>query len=247
MFAAKYSKAQHSTAGIKDVTIDLPNHCVNTSPIASSEFHERQRSLAETLHHLNASAYIAEPGASAQFYGNVSLSQWWLSERPLLLIVTPEVIRVNGHEEVQAKVSVLTPQFEATRARMLPIPFSAEVEYAEWPEHINPYEVAAESLKNKEGKVFVDGSIRNFIVDGLRAALPQAVVSTAPTEVKLLRERKSNAELELMKCANEVSLEPFYYSMFRTKAYAWCRPHCCPFGQYARRCISACVNQRLGT
>jgi Xaa-Pro aminopeptidase len=47
--------------------------------------------------------------------------------------------------------------------------------------------------------------MRNFIVDGLQAAHPQAAVSSAPYEIKRLRERKSPAEIELMKCVNEVS------------------------------------------
>lgn len=51
------------------------------------------------------------------FYGNISKSDWGLSERPLLLIITPQKIG----EEIQAKVSILTPVFEAPRAKMLPV------------------------------------------------------------------------------------------------------------------------------
>lgn len=59
-------------------------------------------------------------------------------------------------------------------------------------------------LSDAPGSVFVDGYIRNFIVDGLKDAHPQAIVSSAPYEIKRLRERKSPAELELLKCVNEV-------------------------------------------
>jgi Xaa-Pro aminopeptidase len=147
---------------------------------------------------LNASAYIAEPGASAQFYGNISLSHWFLSERPLLLIISP---KVDG-EDIQPMVSVLTPQFEATRAKMLPIPASP-IQFVEWAEDANPYNITALVLP-EDGTIFVDGSIRNFIVEGLQKALPKFKVSFAPEKITQLRECKSPAELEFLKCANEV-------------------------------------------
>ncbi|PBK87490.1 peptidase M24 [Armillaria gallica] len=145
------------------------SHCSHLGPLPASEFHARLSTLGETLTALNASAYIAEPGASALYYANVSSSHWHLSERPLLLIV-----------DASARVTVLTPKFEGTRARLLSIPSDVEV--------------------------FVDGSIRHFIVDGLRTAFPKATVVAAPTGIRQLRERKSEGELELLKCANEATL-----------------------------------------
>lgn len=84
----------------------LANHCATVSPIATSEFHQRQASLAKALQALNASAYITEPGPSAQFFGNISKSHWKLSERPLLLIITPVTVGVD----VRARISILTPK-----------------------------------------------------------------------------------------------------------------------------------------
>lgn len=194
----------------------LASHCTSkTFPISSTEFHKRQASLARTLHTLNASAYIAEPGASAAFYGNISGSNWHLSERPLLLLVSPLVTGDGDGEDIQAKISILTPSFEATRAKLLFIPSALDIEFLEWPEDVNPYEVAASALSpsiQSGGTVFVDGSIRNFIVDGLQNALQAHVssssssvsVRSAPSEIRQLRERKAPAEIELLKCANEV-------------------------------------------
>ncbi len=54
--------------------------------------------------------------------------------------------------------------------------------------------------------VFVDGSIRHCIVDGLRTAFPKATVVAAPIEIRQLWERKSEGELELLKCADEVCI-----------------------------------------
>ncbi|KAK0434911.1 peptidase M24, structural domain-containing protein [Armillaria borealis] len=57
-----------------------------------------------------------------------------------------------------------------------------------------------------EGTVFVDGGIRHFIVDELRTVFSKATVIAAPTEIRQRRERKSEGELELLKCANEATL-----------------------------------------
>lgn len=106
-------------------------------------------------------------------------------------------------DEIQAQISVLTPSFEATRAKLLPIPASG-IQYPEWAEDANPYAIAASALADKTLTVFVDGSMRKFIADGLQGALPNATIASAPLEIRQLRERKSEAEIELLKCANEV-------------------------------------------
>lgn len=103
-------------------------------------------------------------------------------------------------------MSILTPSFEATRAKLLPIPSLSNITYPEWPEHADPY-VAALSVisKTSKGPIYVDGATRLFIVDGLQKAAPFTTVQSAPVEIRRLRERKSKEELEIMKCANEVS------------------------------------------
>jgi hypothetical protein len=199
VYSPSIDQANHySSPQLINSSFHLENHCASSQPINSSEFHIRQQKLAETLHSLNASAYIAEPGASAQYFGNISLTSWKLSERPLLLIITPVVV----DDKVKADISILTPYFEATRAKLLPVPFDS-VRYIEWTEDANPYEIAAAEIP-AEGNVFVDDASRLFIFDGFRKALPRATISPAPPEIKELRERKSEAEIELLKCANEV-------------------------------------------
>ncbi|THH20377.1 hypothetical protein EW146_g973 [Bondarzewia mesenterica] len=182
----------------------LTSHCANVAPIPASEFHQRQQLLAEALYKMNASAYIAEPSASALYFANISDSSWHLSERPLLLLVSPQV---TDDGAVSAKTSILTPTFEATRAKFLPIP-ADNVSFHEWPEDVNPYEVAVGSLPSfAEGdKIYVDENTRHFIVDGIQKAAPRSQILLAPVEIRDLRQRKSAAELEIMKCANEVTL-----------------------------------------
>ncbi|PCH38133.1 Creatinase/aminopeptidase [Wolfiporia cocos MD-104 SS10] len=182
----------------------LASHCAHVSPIPAESFVARQQALAETLHTLGASAYIAEPGASAAYFANLSKSQWFLSERPLLLIISP---KMDLEDRVHAQVSILTPAFEATRAKLLSIPSESEIAYPAWPEDVDPYGVAVSAIPNLNGgTVYVDGMSRNFIVDGLQQAAPSSKVVTAPVEIQRLRERKSKEELEIMKCVNEVTV-----------------------------------------
>lgn len=182
----------------------LASHCAHVKPIPVASFIQRQDALARTLHELGAAAYIAEPGANAAFYANLSGSSWHLSERPLLLIITPSI---DDDNNISSNVSILTPSFEATRAKLLPIPAASEITYPEWPEEVDPYEVAVSAIPGLRGStIFVDGSMRHFLVDGLqKAAGGSSKVVSAPVEVRRLRERKSKEEIEIMKCVNEVS------------------------------------------
>lgn len=187
---------------------ELASYCADVKPIGPDEYLARQQALAEALYSLNASAYVAEPGTNAQFFGNISTSNWFLSERPLLLIIAP-VIGTDG--KVKPSVSVLTPAFEATRARTLHIPSQEDISFFEWAEEANPYEIAIPALtKTRQGAIYVDGAMRKFIADGLASALPNSAVLSAPLKIRSLRERKSSAELDIIRCVNEVSL---YYAL----------------------------------
>ncbi|SJL04642.1 uncharacterized protein ARMOST_08010 [Armillaria ostoyae] len=62
------------------------------------------------------------------------------------------------------------------------------------------------NLVSKGRCLWTGGGIRHFIVDELRTALSKATVIAAPTEIRQLREHKSEGELELLKCANEATL-----------------------------------------
>ncbi|KAJ7074259.1 Creatinase/aminopeptidase [Mycena amicta] len=154
-------------------------HCSHLGPISAEEFETRQTALARTLIELNAAAYIAEPGASFTYYGNAT---WSLSERPLLLIVTPQ----RYGNDVKAKISILTPAFEATAREAAS---QSHVEWIEWAEEASPYDHVMSILPSSAGAVFVDGRNKN--------------IHCSTYEIKRLRERKSSAELELLKCANE--------------------------------------------
>lgn len=88
---------------------------------------------------------------------------------------------------------------------MLPVPSEySGVHFLEWPEDVDPYKVASTVLKDTAGTIFVDNSIRKFIVDGLQRVLPAMTIASAPDMITQLRERKSDTEIEILKCSNEV-------------------------------------------
>ncbi|KAF9648988.1 Creatinase/aminopeptidase [Thelephora ganbajun] len=178
---------------------EISGYCSHVPPILAAEFLERQQRLVDTLISLNASAYITEPGPSAHYYAN--LSSWGLSERPLLLIISPDA-------SLRPNVTILTPSFEESRVRLMTIPSRRPVSYATWREEVSPYEVAVKAIPSlvPEGPVFVDGEMRAFVLDGLSKAAPSVPVLPAPVEIQRLRQRKSVRELEIMKCANEATL-----------------------------------------
>ena len=196
----------------------LSTHCAHVSPIATSQFQQQQIKLAQTLYDLGAAAYIAEPGPNAQYYANISLSDWRLSERPFLVVITPEVAHASMASdklEVKAKVTVITPRFEATRASLLHIPTTDTqqgVVFAEWAEDANPYEVVADvitpvhSTTYKPTRVLVDEAARFFVVDGIGRAVSKLgyQIHNTPPEITAIRERKTKEEIQILRCANEV-------------------------------------------
>ncbi|KZV75761.1 Creatinase/aminopeptidase [Peniophora sp. CONT] len=178
----------------------LRTHCADVAPIASEDYLARQNALADLLHAAGGASYVAEPGASGDFFANLSGRAWGLSERPLLLIVSPNV----SSDTVTPKVTILTPTFEETRAKGLAL-VGEDIDYVSWAEYENPFEVAVGAgVLSASAPVYVDGMTRQFIVAGLQAQ--GARVEVAPTEIKLLRERKRPAEIEILKCANEATL-----------------------------------------
>ena len=177
--------------------MEISGYCSHVPPIPTEEFLERQQRVVDTLVSLNASAYITEPGPSAHYYAN--FSSWKLSERPLLLIISPD-------PSLRPNITILTPSFEESRVKLMTIPSRKPVSYATWREEVSPYEVAVNAIPSlaTKGPVFVDGEMRTFVLDGLSKAAPSIPVLSAPVEIQRLRQRKSVRELEIMKCANEV-------------------------------------------
>ncbi|KZT01732.1 Creatinase/aminopeptidase, partial [Laetiporus sulphureus 93-53] len=97
----------------------------------------------------------------------------------------------------------MTPAFEATRARLLLFPSASDT----WSDNVDPYGMTRSAVPHlREGTKFVDGMLRSFVSDGIQKASPESKVMLASVEIRRLRERKSEEELEIMKCVNEVTI-----------------------------------------
>lgn len=120
-------------------------------------------------------------------------------------------------------LSVLTPAFEASRAKLLDFPGldrEKEVEFSEWREEENWAEVLvryltkgveAKGYDSSRLKLHFDPAVRSFISAGIAHALVgsdtdiQISMDVADPKVLSVRERKSSEEIAVLRCANEVS------------------------------------------
>jgi Xaa-Pro aminopeptidase len=183
----------------------IRGYCAHTQPINSSEFISRQQRLASLLLEQNA-IYVAEPGANGLYFANISSTMWHLSERPLLFVLSPgrPTKAQDTSDSDVSEITVLTPKFESTRAKLLSIPAAGNTAFIEWAEDVNPFETLVGHLHPGIQTIYVDEKMRAFVWQGLRDAFPNAKVEIASPAIRGLRERKSPAEVELLRCANEV-------------------------------------------
>lgn len=172
--------------------------------------------------------YVLEPGASSFYYTGIGSEQWHASERPFLFVIRAG--ERDGNAKNGPVLSILTPAFEAPRAKLLDLPGldkNAEVEFIEWKEE----EIWAEVLlRHLEGthygdvilekptstlKIHFDPAVRSFISAGIAHAATNAkdvngntrvVLDVADPRILSVRERKSPEEIAVLKCANEVRL-----------------------------------------
>lgn len=135
------------------------------------------------------SVWVAEPGASAEYFiGAFGDGSWSPSERPFL-------VAVGGEDDVV----IVTPEFEAPRAKLHPLPESVHVTWLAWAESESPYTTLAKHFPDRP--VVLDPQVRTFIGDGIRK---KTQVKTIPVT---LREHKDTLEIGLMRCANQFTLQ----------------------------------------
>lgn len=143
--------------------------------------------------------WIAEPGTSAEYFlGGFSSRDWWLSERPLLTIISSS-----------GDVIILTAKFEQSRAEMVNLPkeLKERTTFVPWLESESPYRILSDHFgSTKKGKRMVlDAQVRSFIASGLRELGWSEASEEEIERVRELRERKDEREIGLLRCANQVS------------------------------------------
>ncbi|WP_160152369.1 Xaa-Pro peptidase family protein [Microbulbifer sp. ALW1] len=186
---AKANKPESLLAGVQPITVA-----------------ERQARVAKAQELMDASgidAIVLEPGAAMLYFTGI---RWWRSER-LTCVIIPR----------RGDIAVVTPFFEEPSVRES-MTFGSDVRT--WHEHESPFARVASVMKDrgftpgskpgsKSGVIGLEASVRWFVADGLREALPGFKQVSADPVTRGCRMVKSPAELALMKKANEITLAAY--------------------------------------
>ena len=193
--------------------------CPGIASISSAEFTARRNKLGALLRGEGGAtwgAYVTEPGPNTLYYANLSDTDWYLSERPWLVAISP------GAAGGGARLSVLTPAFEKSRSQRLPFALTEEeydrVYWVTWEEAEDPYAILVKHLDGLRGEAGATGgwrieleeNVRTFVGAGLALA-GQAIdgekleVGFASLGVREQRMRKTEAELDIQRCVAKVS------------------------------------------
>ncbi|MEG8220940.1 Xaa-Pro peptidase family protein [Sphingomonas sp. HH69] len=173
------------------------------TPIGRAERADRLKRAQAMMQAQGIDALLIEPGASLIYYSGV---RWWRSER-----LTAMVIPASGAP------LIICPFFEKPSIdESLGIPAEVRV----WQEHESPHALVAAFLTEKglaKGRIGIEETVRYFAVDGLKAALPQAQLTTDPV-TRALRMRKTPAEIALMQTAADVTMTAYRWTYPQVKA-----------------------------
>ncbi|WOX04471.1 M24 family metallopeptidase [Microbulbifer pacificus] len=164
-------------------------------PISVAERQARVVRAQQLMQKYGIDAIVLEPGAAMLYFTGI---RWWRSER-LTCVVIPR----------RGDIAVVTPFFEEPSVRES-MTFGEDVRT--WNEHESPFARIAGVLKDrgfKSGVIGLEATVRWFVADGIRDALPSFKLVSADPVTRGCRMLKSPAELALMKKANEITLAAY--------------------------------------
>ncbi|VXC92879.1 M24 family metallopeptidase [Sphingomonas sp. AX6] len=148
-------------------------------------------------------AVLIEAGTSLIYYAGM---RWGRSER-----LTGLVIPATGAP------AVITPFFEKPTALER---LGIEADVRVWQEHENPFAVVAAFLKERGvtgGRIGIEETVRFFVSDGLRQAMPGAQIVSADPVVRVQRMIKSASEIALMQKATDVTIAAYRHTLLRIR------------------------------
>jgi Xaa-Pro dipeptidase len=171
------------------------------APITESEREQRRDKAQRLMKQLGYSAMLIEPGANMTYFAGID---WGRSER-LFAFVLPET----------GRAFVISPAFEQQRAEdQVNRRFDVRV----WQEEQNPAALVADTLRDLglgAGRLAVDPTARTFVFTELALARPAMQFGTAAIIINQCRGVKSAHEIEIMRFANQITLEA-YRAAFNT-------------------------------
>lgn len=133
------------------------------------------------------------------YYTNI---EWGLTERAFMVI-----LQLDSNEPTGIRTTIVSPAFEATRAldslKKANLPEEISPSIVEWLEYESPYDAVKKVFSSKsDNRIIVEEDARLFIYQGIVDGLKDSDVYMAPRSIRMLRMVKSEAELDIMRCAN---------------------------------------------
>ena len=184
-----------SPAGMESSRPALRSIVDDTIPISVEERLARIEKAQQLMGEYGIDAILLEPGSAMLYFSGIS---WWRSERLTAVIIPRE-----------GDIGVVTPFFEEPSVRES-MTFGDDVR--PWHEHDSPFELVASFLKDRNiinGRIGLEGTVRQFVAEGLGKAAPGIEITTAEPVTRGCRMYKSPHEIALMKKANEVTLTAY--------------------------------------
>ena len=173
---------------------DMTTHAV---PIGSEERKKRVKKAQKIMKKNNIDALLMEAGSALIYFTGV---KWRRSER-----FTGVVIPREGD------LIFVTPYFEEPTIREK---MAFDVEVRTWHEHEDPFKMVADILMDKSinnGKLAIEETTRHFIVDGIDKVSNKYELISGNDITRGCRMYKSDAELNLMQIANNITMNAYRY------------------------------------
>lgn len=170
---------------LSDMTIGVPR-------IAVEEFTQRLQRLQQSMKEKNVGAVYLHAGTNLYYFTGL---KWSASERMVAAIVPAE-----------GEIVYIAPKFELDTLRDY---WKIPAEIVAWEEHECPYMMLGQTLKSKEvadKELLLDESTPFFTVHGIQSANPTLKLGHAQPLTQALRSRKSQAEIDLIRRAHEMTL-----------------------------------------
>ena len=170
---------------LSDMTNGVPR-------IAVEEFSQRLRRLQQSMKEQNVGAVYLHAGTNLYYFTGL---KWSASERMVAAIVPAE-----------GEIVYIAPKFELDTLRDY---WKLSAEIVAWEEHECPYALLGKTLKSMgaaEKELLLDESTPFFTVHGIQSANPTLKLGHAQPLTQALRSRKSQAEIDLIRRAHEMTL-----------------------------------------
>ena len=177
----------------------LKNITGSVKPISVDERKERITKAQKLMEQYDIAALILEPGAAMDYFTGI---QWWRSER-LTAVVIPR----------EGEIGVVCPFFEEPSIReSLKVGKDVRV----WQEHESPFALVNKILNDRKvakagANIAFEHTVRYFVLKGVMDLASDMQDVRAEPITLGCRMYKSTHEIELMRKANEVTLQAYAY------------------------------------